>query len=107
MPRRRQILADADDSDASISPEDDEVFDVDELKGDLDSEATSVEDLDVNDNADLEIDFEDQIQLFGRNVHPPAYYQQAVKEFNESAFDSEDYSKGSEKLLDAVEQQWN
>jgi hypothetical protein len=74
MPRHRQILADSDDSDASFSPEDDEVFDVDEFEGDLDSEATSVEDLDVDDDPDLEIDFEDQIQLFGGNVHPLEYY---------------------------------
>lgn len=107
MPRRRQILTNADDSDASLSPEGDEVFDVDEFEGDSDSEATSVEDLDVDDDLDLEIDFEDQIQLFGGNVHPPEYYRQAVKEFNETAFNSEDYSKGSTKLLDTVEQQWN
>lgn len=54
-----------------FSPKDDEVFDVDEFEGDLDSEATSVEDLNVDDDPDLEIDFKDQIQLFSGNVQPP------------------------------------
>ena len=107
MSRHQQILTNVDDLDALLSPEDNEVFDVNELEGDLVSEATSVEDLNIDDDPDLEIDFKDQIQLFDGNVHPLEYYQQVIKEFNESAFDSKDYSKGSEKLLDAVEQQQN
>ena len=91
MPRHWQTLADPDESDALSSHEDDEVFDVDEFEGDSDTEATSAVALDVDDDLDAEIDIEDQIQLFGGNVHPPEYYQQAVEEFNESAFDSEDY----------------
>ncbi len=63
-----------DDLDALLSPKDNEVFDVDELEGDLVSEAMSVEDLDVDDDPDLKIDFKDQIQLFSRNVHPLEYY---------------------------------
>jgi hypothetical protein len=106
MPRHRQSLANLDDSDALSSCEDDEVFDVDEFEGDSDTDATSAVDLDVDDDSDAEIDFEDQTQLFGGNVHPPEYYQQAVEEFNESAFDSEDYSPGSNLLLAAVEEQW-
>ncbi len=105
MPRHRQSLADPDDSDTLSSHEDDEVFDVDKFEGDSDTEATSAVDLDVDDDLDAEIDFEDQIQLFSGNVHPPEYYQQAVEEFNESAFDSKDYSPGSNLLLDAVEEQ--
>jgi len=105
MPRHRQSLADPDDSDTLSSHEDDEVFDVDKFEGDSDTEATSAVDLDVDDDLDAEIDFEDQIQLFSGNVHPPKYYQQAVEEFNKSAFDSKDYSSGSNLLLDAVEEQ--
>ncbi|RFU32107.1 hypothetical protein B7463_g4224, partial [Scytalidium lignicola] len=95
-----------DGSDTSSSSEDDPVFDIDDLESNLESEATNVENLDIDDDHDLEIDLEDQIQLFGGNIHPPEYYRQALTEFNESAFDSEDYCPGTNLLLDAVEEQW-
>jgi hypothetical protein len=106
MLQHQQILADPDDSDASVSPEDYEVFDGDEFEYDSDTDATSVEDFDFEDDLDAEIDLEDQIQLFGGNAHPPEYYRQAVEEFNASALRSGGYSEGSKKLLDAAEQQW-
>ncbi|KAH8807062.1 C2H2 finger domain protein [Xylogone sp. PMI_703] len=106
MPRHRQVLTNPDESDTSPSDEDDLIFDINELESDPESEATSVEDLGNDGNHDPEIDLEDQIQLFGGNIHPPEYYRQAVKEFNESAFDSEDYCTGTNLLLDAVEEQW-
>lgn len=105
MPRHRQSLADSDNSDTLSSHKDDEVFDVDKFKGDSDTKATSAVNLDVNDDLDAEIDFEDQIQLFSGNVHPPKYYQQAVEEFNKSAFNFKDYSSGLNLLLNAVEEQ--
>jgi hypothetical protein len=37
--------------------------------------------------------------------NPLEYYQQVVKEFNKSAFDSKDYSPVSNLLLDAAEEQ--
>lgn len=107
MSRHQRCLTDPADSDASFSPDDDdELFELDNFEGVSDSDATTVEDLDVDDDLDAEIDVEDQMQLFGGNVHPPEYYQRAVEEFNESAFDCEDYSSGTNLLLDTVEEQW-
>ena len=61
MPKQRQIVAYSDISEASISSDDDEVFDVHKSEGDSDTRATSVEDFDVDDDDfDVEIDFEDQ-----------------------------------------------
>ncbi|KAF5131527.1 hypothetical protein E5D57_007882 [Metarhizium anisopliae] len=92
---------DADDSESSFSPEIESCFDVDEV--DLSGDETDVTDLNVhNDNLDVE----DQIQLFGGNIHPPEYYRLGIEQFNESSFGGEDYSHGSTVLLDAIEVQW-
>jgi hypothetical protein len=48
----------------------------------------------------------DQITVFSGSVHPSEYYQQAVEEFIESAFDCEEYSPRATTLLSAVEEQW-
>ncbi|KAK7229589.1 hypothetical protein V2G26_001759 [Clonostachys chloroleuca] len=53
-----------------------------------------------------EVDFKDAINLFGGNMHPPEYYQNAVKDFDESHYDGQDYSPGSDVLLDAIEDTW-
>jgi hypothetical protein len=97
-----------DDDSEDSSPEDDnDLFNVDDNECDSDTDATNIEDLDIGDvDVDAEIDVEDQSALFGGNVHPPEYYRQAVEEFNESAFDYEDYNPGTNSLLDAVEEQW-
>ena len=109
MTRHRRPADEADDSDASFSAgEDDNLFDVDESERGWDTDATDPEDLNIDDaDVDADIDVEDQVQLFGGNVHPPEYYRRAVEEFNESAFDCEDYSSGTTLLLDAVEEQWH
>ncbi|MEI9913833.1 MAG: hypothetical protein WDN66_02400 [Candidatus Saccharibacteria bacterium] len=63
------------------------------------------------DNIDVleqdDINIEDAAQLFEGNLHPPEYYRRAIKEFNEAAFDNEDYSPGSTVLLDGIEELWN
>ncbi|RWA03585.1 hypothetical protein EKO27_g11521 [Xylaria grammica] len=126
MARRQRRVAyaatsDAGDSDASFSPEDEDLSDIDEelsskdddslfdVEGDRGpvTDATDTEDL-FCDEADVgaEFDVEDQIQLFGGNVHPPEYYRQAVLNLNTSEFDSEDYSPGTTLLLDSVEENW-
>ena len=61
---------------------------------------------DFGDNCD-DFDIEDQVQLFDGNLHPREYYLNQLKEFNEAAFDNEDYSKGSTILLDRIEELWN
>lgn len=49
----------------------------------------------------------DVAQLFADNEHLPEYYLQQLKEFDESVYTQEDYSKGTVYLLDQVEMRWN
>lgn len=105
MSQHQQSLADLNDSDTLFSHKDNKVFNVDKFKDNSDIKATSAVNLNVNDNLDIKIDFEDQIQLFSRNVHSLKYYQQTVKKFNKSAFNFKNYSSGSNLLLNAVEKQ--
>ena len=112
MTRRANSSAPPYDSDASYSPEDDDVED--ELfdrngsdHSESETEATDVEDLSLDDDDGCDdIDVDDQVQFFGGNIHPPEYYRHAVESFNESAYETQDYSDGSLLLLDACEEQW-
>lgn len=107
MGRRRRHLVDDGSNDSSGEDEND-LFDVKDNTNSPDTDMTSIEDLDVSDvDVDNNIDIEDQIALFVGNVYPPEYYRQAVEEFNKSTFDSEDYSLGTNVLLDTVEEQWH
>ncbi len=87
--------------------DEDEVFDVEAVKAeDADSE-TSVMRIDgFGDNCN-DIDMEGQVQLFEGNIHSREYYLQGLEEFNDAAFDGEDYSEGSTILLDGIEELWN
>ncbi|KAH9903876.1 C2H2 finger domain protein [Xylariomycetidae sp. FL2044] len=102
---RQRFYDDPYHSDASCPPngdaDADDLFDIDKDVSGLESDATDVEDF--NDEG---FDVEDQVHLFAGNVHPPEYYQKALLEFNESAFDGGDYSPGSTVLLDAIDKQW-
>ncbi|KAH8748979.1 hypothetical protein F5883DRAFT_581973 [Diaporthe sp. PMI_573] len=119
MARRRYRPDDSDDdSDGSnysdhandvsssdeASEDGDEVFDVDVNDAGSETNLTDIDDFceDVDD-----IDVEDAAQLVEGNLHPREYYIQGMQEFNEAAFDDEDYSEGSTRLLDAIEEQWN
>ncbi|KAK8859446.1 C2H2 finger domain-containing protein [Apiospora arundinis] len=116
MPRHGRSYPDPDDSDASFSPDGDEVFDVDDSEDENMSAATSVkdfytagihdQDLDEIDDVDAEVDVEDQIQLFGGNLHPPEYYIQSMEVFNQDDYESEDYKEGTTRLINSVEEQW-
>jgi hypothetical protein len=113
MARRVRALPPPYDSDASYSPETedvgDDIFDPEgsDLSG-SDREPTEVDDEALGDNdGTTDIDVDDQIQLFGGNVHPPEYYRQAVENFNEEDYEKQDYSDGSLVLLNACEAQWN
>ncbi|XP_044715124.1 uncharacterized protein HRG_11392 [Hirsutella rhossiliensis] len=112
MTRRARHSAISYDSDASYSPQnefdDGGLFDkVEPLHSDTYAEATDVEDLNFNDaDGFVDADVEDQVQLFGGNVHPPEYYREAVEKFNETAYEAQDYSDGSLLLLDACDAQW-
>ncbi|KAK1658505.1 C2H2 finger domain-containing protein [Colletotrichum godetiae] len=105
MPPRQRRPVDASDSDDSFSPSDDDisedtssanedVFDMNEDEDGSDTDATDVEDV------------EDQIKLFGGNLHPPEYWRKAVEDMNESEWECQDYSPSTTALLDNVEEQW-
>ncbi|KAH6988830.1 C2H2 finger domain protein [Ilyonectria sp. MPI-CAGE-AT-0026] len=96
MARKKRCLPDPDDSDCPTSDYED-VFDVDKSQDDSDTDISDFEDTDI----------EDQLQLFNGNTHPDEYYQQALENFNEEDFESQDYVKGTEALLNAIEAQWS
>ncbi|KND85610.1 hypothetical protein TOPH_09291, partial [Tolypocladium ophioglossoides CBS 100239] len=112
MAGRKHRFDHANDSDASYSPDDeygeDDCFDKNEADDSSpETEATDIEDLSCDDeDRGLDVDVDDQIQLFGGNVHPPEYYRRAIEGFNDSAYEAQDYSDGSKLLLDACEEQW-
>lgn len=109
MPLGTPAAATSYDSDSSYNPDDDtdfgEVFD--EAPSDNETEATdpdeSVSDCDFD---GIDVDAEDQAQLFGGNLHPPEYYIQAIEEFNEGEYDVQDYSDNTLRLLNASEDDW-
>ncbi|KAH8654664.1 hypothetical protein BGZ61DRAFT_524198 [Ilyonectria robusta] len=103
MRRHQRLFDDADDSDASFSPEDDTIFDVNEDEA-SDAE-TDITEINPFDDVDDHVDVDDLTQLLD-NVHPPEYYQRIAAEVNEGALDGQDYSTGTEKLLNAVEEHW-
>ncbi len=113
MLRRQRYRADLNGSGTLFLPEDDvDTFyadDVAETGAHSDTDATSVEDPNTVDDEDLdlEVDLEDQVHLFGGNIHPPEYYQQAIRNFNEAEYESEDYSDGTTLLMDTIEAHWN
>lgn len=113
MPQLRHSYTDSNGSDASLSPDDNEVFVVHDSEDDAHSTATSVKDIDIADvddgnvdDADAELDIEDQIQLFGGNLHPPEYYIESMEVFNQDDYESEDYKEGTTRLINSVEEQW-
>jgi hypothetical protein len=65
-----------DDSDEPSADEDgSDVFGIAKDEPGSDTDATSIEDPDIDDvDVDDEADVEDQMALFGGNVHPPEYY---------------------------------
>ncbi|KAF4480421.1 hypothetical protein CGGC5_v011005 [Colletotrichum fructicola Nara gc5] len=123
MSSRQRRNADAYDSDASFSPDDD--CDVSDRENGLDNVASNDEafceyddaeticgedDADADGDGTLheddDFDVEDQVMLFDGNVHPPEYWLRELENFNEDAFACQDYSPGTTLLLDAVEEQW-
>ena len=45
--------------------------------------------------------------LFADNEHPPEYYIQQLKNFDETEYKKEDYGKGTTALLNRVEEKWS
>ncbi|KAI0837724.1 C2H2 finger domain protein [Hypoxylon sp. FL0890] len=95
----------AEGSDPSFSSDElDEVFDVDKAD-DVYNTDTSIGELDETDGL-IELDVEDQLNLFEGNTHSPEYYRRAVETFNASDYESEDYALGTTRYLDGIEEQW-
>ena len=90
--------------DASLSPEEDELFDVDKDQSDDSTEPTDVKDLVEDDENDEDIDFNDK--LFGGNTHPPEYYRWWMEDFDDSESDGEDYSLRGEAQFNEAEGLW-
>jgi hypothetical protein len=109
MTRQAPSFSSPDDSDVSFVPQsDDDLSDADDVEpSDYETDPTDLDDLSVHDPEDPDIDLEDQGQLFGGNLHPPEYYRHGLEDFNEEAYDSQDYSPGTTLLLDAIENQWH
>ena len=75
---------------------------------DLETKPTDVDD-DVDEVIEDVQDVEGLIDcayLLADEVHPPEYYLKQMEEFDESEFTTEDYSDGTTRLLDRIEEQW-
>ncbi|KAJ3554367.1 hypothetical protein NPX13_g10631 [Xylaria arbuscula] len=97
------------DLDASLSPSDDDnVFDANEYLSDNSTEATvsDEDDLDLDsDCGDEDFNIDDQVALYGGNVHPPEYYRQGIlKPAQRDLY--ERYAPKTRSRIREVEAQW-
>lgn len=92
--RRRNLGLSSDDSDSSEreSAEDSQ----------YDTDLTEPEDEGLQDR-----DVSDAALLFADNEHPPEYYIQQLKNFDETEYTKEDYGKGTTALLNRVAEKWS
>jgi hypothetical protein len=67
---------------------------------DWDSDVTLVDALDSSEDEDL-------AWLLPTEAHSPEYYVQQLKIFNEHEYTAQDYSDGTTRLIDRMEEQWN
>ncbi|KAI3326690.1 C2H2 finger domain protein [Xylariaceae sp. AK1471] len=96
------------DSDATLSPgDDDNVFDTEYLN-DNSTEATESDEDDLDLDSDCgneDFDVDDQVALYGGNVHPPEYYRQGI--LNPAQRDLYDrYAPKTRLRIREVEAQW-
>lgn len=91
--RRRNLDPTSDDSDSERESTEDSPYDTD---------LTEPEDEDMQDR-----DVNDAALLFADNEHPPEYYMQQLKNFDETEYTKEDYGKGTTALLNRVEEKWS
>ncbi|KAI0410839.1 C2H2 finger domain protein [Xylaria grammica] len=119
--RFRRPSIDLDDSFCPQHDSDEEMVDLDDLLSfyedsdlfDVEPDQDAASETDLRDDEDEggdegdDVDIEDQARLWGNNKHPSEYYIKALEEFDESAFDDQDYSPGSTVLLDGVENGWS
>jgi len=101
---RRQSRCQSVDSSDEYEPSDSET----EYHLGSETEPTDVDD-DVDEFTEDVEDAEGRIDcayLLADEVHPPEYYLKQMEEFDESEFTTEDYSDGTTRLLDRIEEQW-
>jgi hypothetical protein len=94
-------LTDVDDNDDDDVDEVNAADKVDDIKGFNDIEG--VDDMEGVDDVE---EGTDCAYLIADEFHPPEYYLKQIEEFNEFDFSTEDYSKGTTRLLDRIEEQW-
>lgn len=110
LPQEEDCKPDIDDASYAESVQDESLFDVDD-------DEQSCAGSDIDDPCDYgnprdycedkDVDPDDIAQLFDGDLYPPEYWRKAVEEFNESQFDGEDYAPGSTALLDGIDDQWS
>ncbi|PLN74657.1 hypothetical protein BDW42DRAFT_189660 [Aspergillus taichungensis] len=91
--RHRNLDLSSDDSDSERESTEDNHYDTD---------LTEPEDEGLQDH-----DVSDAALLFADNEHPPEYYIQQLKNFDEAEYTKEDYGKGTTALLNRVEEKWS
>ncbi|KAK7408613.1 hypothetical protein QQX98_009215 [Neonectria punicea] len=102
MPGRHHSWNDDYDSDDSFSPEN-ELFDSIEDVSDAEIDITEIDPLD---DVDCHVDVKDILDILDDAIHPPEYYRRIAEEINDGDFEEQDYSPGTERLLNAVEEHW-
>lgn len=112
MPRRQRSSEDKYGSDGSFSPED-SIFDMDIEASDAETEITEVDPLpdadgqvDVAGLEEFVADLADADLIDIDTVHSSEYNRRMVEEVNNSDFDAQDYSPGTEILLSGFEDHW-
>ncbi|CAJ2507922.1 Uu.00g091080.m01.CDS01 [Anthostomella pinea] len=104
-PYDSRVIDDLYDTDASFSAVGDaDADDFLDVYEDVSSPESDV--MDVEDFSDDDSNVADQVYLFAGNVHLLEYYQKALREFKESAFNVGDYSPGSTIQLNSIKKQW-
>lgn len=102
MHHRYHMETDAYDSNDLFSPES-TLFD---STGDILDAETAATKIDSFNEVDCQVDVEDLPNLLCGAAHPPEYYRQIAKDINDIDFDKQDYSPGTEILLNVVESHW-
>ncbi|EED11909.1 conserved hypothetical protein [Talaromyces stipitatus ATCC 10500] len=102
MTRRRHCREKVDDS---PSEADDAIFsDVDAVQ---ETDLTCDDDDDNDNDVNYAQDQSDLADFLADNEHPPQYYIDQLKNFDETIYNQEDYSSGTQRMLDRVEGCWN
>ena len=104
---RRRRLSDLEDSLDEYEPSDTDSAN-DPWGSDTDlTDAEDYGDDNASEDHGCDKDVEDKAVLFAGNKYSAEYYIKALEEFDESAFEAQDYCEGTTLLLDRIEEQWN